>query len=150
MADSSRAISWVDGPEVQSTKIGDEMNITRIKLTDTTIDAIVKISEGNPDAVNICAQILTETEKIDPDILFGGISNLLLLDTFNIYGSEIWMLYKDVCGEDITDMLAILRGCQLGFISSSQLRNAIKNRGDGIDINIILNQVKEYLPNFIG
>jgi len=126
------------------------MNNTRIELTDTSVTAITKMVDGNPGALSVCVQMLAETEKIDPDAALKGFSGILMLDILGIYGAEIWMLYKDVCGEDITDTLAVLRGLQLGFISDSQLRHAIQNRGDGLDINDILNQVKEQLPNFVG
>lgn len=123
---------------------------TRLELTDTTQDVMVKMSEGNPGALSVCMQLLTETEKIDPDNPLGGLSGILALDTLGIYGADIWVLYKDVCGEEIIDTMAILRGFQLGFITRLQLSQALQNRGSGIDINDILNQVKDQLPNFVG
>ena len=126
------------------------MNKTRLELTDTTSDIIIKMSEGNPGALSVCMQLFTETEKIDPDAMLGGLSGILMLDSLGIYGPKIWMLYKDVCGEDIADTITILRGCQLGFITYHQLNYAIQNNGDKLDINNILNKVKEQLPNFIA
>jgi len=126
------------------------MNKTRIELSDTIQDIVVKLAEGNPGALSVCVQMLTETEKIDPDAILKGLSGLLMLDTLGIYGSEIWILYKDVCGEDITDTIAILRGFQLGIVTENQLHYAIQNRGNGLDINDVLNQVKKQLPNFVG
>ena len=35
-------------------------------------------------------------------------------------------------------------------IGLNQLHNAIQNHGNGLDINVVLNQVKERLPNFVG
>ena len=122
----------------------------KIKLTDTTPDVITKMSEGNPGALSVCIQLLTETEKIDPDAALGGLSSILMLDGLGIYGSEIWMLYKNVCGEDIADTIAVLRGYQLGFITYHQLNHAIQNGGNGLDVNDVLKQVKDRLPLFVG
>ena len=122
----------------------------KIGLTDTAEDMMVKMSEGNPGALSVCMQLLTETANIDPDAALGGLSSILMLDTLGIYGPEIWMLYKDVCGEDIADTITVLRGYQLGFITHHQLNHAIQNGGDGLDVNDVLKQVKDKLPLFVG
>ena len=122
----------------------------KIVLTDTAEEMMVKMSEGNPGALSVCMQLLTETYKIDPDAALGGLSGILMLDTLGIYGPEIWMLYKDVCGEDIADTITVLRGYQLGFITYHQLHHAIQNGGNGLDVNDVLKQVKDELPLFAG
>lgn len=126
------------------------MSKTRLELSDSATDKVVKMSEGNPGAMNVCVQLLETSAKTDPDSVLGSLSSLLSLDILGIYGSDIWKLYKDVCGEDIIDTVTILRGHQLGFIDKNTLYHAISNRGDGIDIDDILRQVKEQLPNYIG
>jgi hypothetical protein len=68
---------------------------------------------------------MKEAPAIDPDDFMGGFGCILQMDTFGIYESRIWMLYKDVCGQDLTKMLTLLRGVQLGIISQSQLDAAI-------------------------
>ena len=82
-----------------------------IDLTDSMMSAIMKLSEGNPGAMQVCMKIMDKAEEIDPDAMLGGLGVLLSLDTHQIYGSKIWMLYKDMCGEDIVKTLAVLRGC---------------------------------------
>jgi len=120
----------------------------RIDLQDTIIDVITKLSEGNPGALRVCMDILMQDATIDPDNALSGIGPLLSLDTHGIYGSRIWMLYKDVCGEDMVNTLGVLRGRQLGYISDAELNHAIDNRGNGVDVDAILDQVRECLPNF--
>ena len=73
---------------------------------------------------------------------------ILLLDTFDIYEERIWMLYKDVCKQDITNTIACLRACQLGMITESDLNNSIDNRGNGIVPDEITKKVQERLPQF--
>ena len=121
---------------------------TRIELTDTTFDAIYKLSEGNPGAATVCARMLQEGGAIDPDAFGNGLANLLSLDTHGIYGSRIWMLYKDACGESLIHTIAMLRAVQLELITEDALNHAIDNRGDGLDVGIVLATVHERLPNF--
>ena len=121
----------------------------RIGLKDTSMDVMIKLSEGNPGAISVCANLLKNTSKHDPDAFMGGIGSLLMLDTLNVYGSRIWMFYKDFCKEDVGTMVLMLRAFQLGFISRQELDNAIDRRGAGIDIDDIGKKVKERLPNFI-
>jgi hypothetical protein len=70
------------------------------------------------------------------------------MDTHGVYGHRIWMLYKDVCGENIENMLAVLRACQLGIITDQTMNHAIDNYGDGLDVPAILGKVKEQLTEF--
>jgi hypothetical protein len=126
------------------------MGKSRIQLTDTGFSAAMKLSDGNPGALTVCARILKEGGDIDPDSAFGGLGNLLDLDTLEIYGSRIWMLYKDVCGEDLRVTCAILRAYQLGFLSDVDLRSAIEGSGIDhvLDVPALVKQVEDRLPDF--
>lgn len=121
---------------------------TKLKLDDTVQDMVIKISEGNPGALTVCLDILKKGKSIDPDGFDGGIGSLLLFDSLSLYGSQIWMLYKDVCGEDLVKTVAMLRAWQLGFINEDKLKHAIDNYGNGIDKDDLFKQVKDRLPNF--
>lgn len=124
------------------------MSNTRIELEDNTMSAIMKLSNGNPGAMQVCIDILNESGNIDTDTFLGGFGTLLSLDTENVYGTEIWMLYKDVCKEKLYRMVAVLRACQLGIISNSALHHAINNRGEGINVDELVVKVTEKLPGF--
>lgn len=121
---------------------------TRIELTDSEMSATLKLADGNPGAATVCCELLKNGEKIDPDSMLGGLGCLLSLDTHGIYGASIWMLYKDVCGEDLPKTIAVLRSVQLGFLEESKLIHAIDNRGDGIVVDDLYALVKERLPLF--
>jgi len=120
----------------------------RIKLTDSTRSAIVKLCEGNPGALSVCLEIITNDARIDPQALLHGIGPLLMLDSLGIYGPRIWMLYKDVCGQDLVKTLAVLRSWQLGHTSKQKIDHAILSRGDGLDVDAVLLAVQETLPEF--
>jgi hypothetical protein len=120
----------------------------RIKYTDTMQDVIVNMSEGNPGAITVMIQMIKTAPKIDPQSALGPLGPLLNLDTLNIWGSRIWMFYKDVCNEDISKTIGILRGWQLGIISDSALNHAIDSYGEGLDVDASLKVVCERLPDF--
>lgn len=125
-----------------------EIGESRIKLSDTGLSATMKMAESNAGAIAVLAKSLAQGGDIDPDSFMGGMANLLDLDTNRIYGTRIWMLYKDVCGQDLRVMTAILRSVQLGFLPITKLQYAIDNCGDGIDVPDFVAQVEKRLPNF--
>ena len=99
----------------------------KIQLTDNMNDVFFKMSQGNPGALTVLVQLLEQTPIIDPDALLKGLGSILALDTLGIRGSEIWILYKDVCGESIIEVLLLLRAHQLGIISSTEILNAVRD-----------------------
>ena len=121
---------------------------SKIGLNDTIKDTIFKLSEGNPGALRVCMEIASRGALIDPDAFGGGTLMLLSFDTLDIYGSRIWMLYKDVCETDLINTLGVLRGWQLGFVTQDVLNHAIDNYGDGLDVASVVEKVRERLPNF--
>ena len=124
------------------------MSDERIGLGDTPQSACIKLGEGNPRGLRVCVDLLAHGAEIDPDSAVGGLGNLLSLDTHKIYADRIWMLYKDVCGENLAHMAGVLRAVQLGILKESVLHHAIDHYGDGIDVNALLSAVAERLPRF--
>ncbi|MCK9273177.1 hypothetical protein M0P65_06555 [Candidatus Gracilibacteria bacterium] len=125
---------------------------TRIELMDTMIEAIKKISENNPGALTACMDLLKYGDQIDPDNLLGGFGNLLTLDAMGIYGTDIYVLWSDICDRNVAKMITILRAFQLGFISDEIVVNASHRQDYSgkymINISELYNKVKETLPNF--
>jgi len=120
---------------------------TRITLTDTLQDIVIKLAGGNPGAIRVCCELYKTGASCDPDSAFGGLSSLLDLDQHSIYESRIWMLYKDVCGQDLTKTHGMLRAVQLGILSPLHLNSAI----DGVfplDPEAVLAEVQKQLPQF--
>jgi hypothetical protein len=120
----------------------------RIELTDSFLNVVVKLSEGNPGAANVCMMLMESAKMVNHQAAGDGILTLLALDTHGIYGSKIWMLYKDVCGQDIVTVHAVLRAIQLGIIPESKVLHAIDNRGEGLDVPSLLKAVMEKLDQF--
>jgi hypothetical protein len=128
--------------------------MTKINMTMTGVDCIVALSEGNPGALNVLTQIMQEDAKIDPDGgTMGFFGAFLMLDTIGIYGSRLWMLYKDVCGQKIAKVLLLLRACQLGHYDSEFLDLVIgTDEKRGLDVTpdwaALAKSVKNDAPNF--
>lgn len=57
-------------------------------------DCIIAMANGNPGA----ARVMCEMIKHDP---VKGQIGLCHLDDKEIYGSDIWVVYKDICKQDI-------------------------------------------------
>jgi hypothetical protein len=123
-------------------------NNTRIELYDNCNSAAKKLADGNAGAIRVLLNLVQNAEQIDPDSPMGGFGALLNLDSFGIYGPRIWMLYKDVCGENLTKTLGVLLACQFGIISQSVLNTAIDNRGSGLEVVEAVKKVREVSPNF--
>ena len=124
----------------------------RIQLSDNLISAIAKMVDGNPGAMVSCMDIVKNGEKIDPDNIMGGFGNILSLDSYGIYGTDIYILHNDICNREVAKVITILRAVQLGFFSSRALADACSRQDrsgrEMIDIKDLYKKVKEQLPNF--
>lgn len=96
--------------------------MSRIELTDSVMDVFVKMADGNPGAISAMMDIHQNAEVIDPQAAMGGLGAILLLDTWEIYGSSIYILWNDKCDRDARKFLLLQRMCQLGFLSTSKLQ----------------------------
>lgn len=56
------------------------------------LEILSALSEGNPGALRVLMELFGDG---------AGFLDVLGCDSKRLYGSRIWMLYKDVCGEDI-------------------------------------------------
>lgn len=93
-------------------------NKQRIELRDNKSDIIVKMCDGNPGAMNVLTQLLYSNMPID------GLSLILMLDSIGIYGTDIYVLYSDICNCDIDNTVMVIRAVQLGFFDGNILKDA--------------------------
>lgn len=126
-------------------------NNTRIQLDMSIKDAVIAMSNGNPGALSVCMQILEQGSIIDPQDAFGGFGALMQLDMLGIYDERIWMFYKDVCAQHLGKMLAVIRANQSGQVveaNKDSIAHAIDNYGDGLDVEAVVEALKQKLPTF--
>ena len=123
-----------------------------IHLTDTIPQAAAKLAEGNPGAATVLINLINEAEKIDPDDFMGGIGSMLNLDSYGIYGTDIWVFYSDICNKDLARVVAVLRACELGMFSSKVLAEACNKQDHSgvamVPVEELYLKVKERLPRF--
>jgi len=127
------------------------MNKQRIELTDSMMDVTIKMCEGNPGAMTFIMEGMKESSNIDPDG-FPEIGFILNADRCGIYGTDLYVLWSDLCGRDMTLSIALLRATQLGIVSDELLADACSRQdysGKGmIEVNDVYEQMCEKLPNF--
>lgn len=96
--------------------------MSRVELTDSKMDAMIKISDGNPGCIMAMMEIMEKTSDIDPQALMGGLGSILMFDTWEIYGSEIYILFNDECDRDVRKLLMLMRAVQLGIFPKKKLK----------------------------
>lgn len=125
-------------------------NNPRIQVNHSLQDIIIKMADGNPGAIRVLMELISNAERIDPQDMFGPLGPLLSLDTLDVYADRIWMFYKDVCRCNLVDMIGLQRAEQLGLLTATRLIRAI----DGVEsfqsneISAYLTQVRATLKDF--
>jgi len=109
--------------------------MSRLKLTDNRMDIIIKMSEGNPGAMEALMHILEKHEEIDPQAMMGGTGSILLLDTWEIYGAAIYVLFSDKCNKDVRKMLMLMRAAQLGLFSHTMLKEMAADQERNVNLS---------------
>jgi hypothetical protein len=126
----------------------------RINLTDSVPEAVAKIVEGNIGAAVCVIDLMKYTEEIDPLNDLKVIGPMMLLDSLGIYGPNIWVIFKDVCGQNHARMIAVLRATQLGILPREELLEVSNRqyRKEGevktIDVADLYFKVKDVLKDF--
>ncbi len=119
----------------------------RVTLDDDLKSSIVKMCEGNPGALTVLCELVTRTPEIDPDAGLGGLHYLLHMDDQGLYGSHIWMLFKDVCGGKLEGVIALFRAHQLGIIPSLELQRII-DEDKPYDFAPLIVAIQKEVPTF--
>jgi len=96
--------------------------MSRIELNDTMLDAVVKMADGNPGAIMALTELIKHNEEIDPQAAFGALSPVMMLDTYEIYGSSIYVLFSDKCDRDVRKFIMLIRATQLGIFPFTKLK----------------------------
>lgn len=126
--------------------------MSKISFGDSFMDIIMKMSEGNPGAVTAIMDMIENGEKIDPQGAMGGLGSVLLLDTFGIYGTDIYVLWSDICGQELNKTLGVIRACQLGFFDPKTMVDACSRQDysgrDMVPVEDLYQKVKGFLDQF--
>lgn len=96
--------------------------MSRITLDTSFQDALAGMSDGNPGAINAMLEMSTVTmkEKHPLDVFYP----LLGLDGWGIYGTDIYVLWSDICDKDSEKAVKVIKAAQQGLIDSDLLKLA--------------------------
>jgi len=131
--------------------------MSKILAGDNIQEIIVKMSEGNPGAINVMCVIIKDAPLIDPqDTMPYGLGKLMNLDNYNIYGSSIYVLFNDKCHCDIRKFIILLRACQFGFLLVKKLQDMATDQmgevnltdEEWVDLDIkVCNHLLDFAPS---
>lgn len=76
--------------------------MSRIKLNDSAMDIMIKMSEGNPGALTFMMQLFE-------DNLDNAFMHCLRFDNMGLYGSRLYQLWNDCCGRDMQTVNKVLK-----------------------------------------
>ncbi len=101
------------------------MNDVKISLQDDLRTIMVKLARGNPGALEaLCSfyQIITNTFKDHQgEALF---QIFMFLDTYHIYGTDIYVFWSDICEKDAFKMIVVVEACKVGLFDARILADA--------------------------
>lgn len=125
----------------------------RINFTTTVMEAVIGLSEGNPGAATVLGGLMKDIKKIDPVNKLGYLAYFMKMDELDIVGSNIWILYKDCCGENLTNFCSVFRALQLGIVDECEVK--LWSRDDmGRSYGALVERcTKEFIPqirDYIG
>lgn len=132
--------------------------MNKIKLDSNPVEAITAMAEGVIGTARVLGDLWTRCAFIDPDNWAKNWWVMLALDNLELYGSNIWLFYKDVCGESYINMCLMLRGIQLGALDHDEVVDMVLlarmgNRDDpplvtSDEFKSLQDVIKETLPGF--
>lgn len=98
--------------------------------------------EGYVDMASAFSRVPANQD--DPE-KFIGLSTLMGFDSSDIYGHDIVTLMESVCGNNIGNVILIMRACQLGFINTNDIKDHITKQKKFEGFKQLHEKVKERL-----
>lgn len=124
----------------------------RISLNDDLKTCLIKLAEGNPGALTAMIEMCKISEEIDFDSAFGPYTPLINLDDFGIYGTDIYVLWNDICDRDTIKTIGVLRATQMGLFDNNILKDAAHRQDRSgkslVPVDELMLKLMKKLPNF--
>lgn len=126
----------------------------RVTLNMSMLDVFESLSEGNVRAIQVLDGIAKATAEIDPyGMAMDGRDFMVMLnvDSLRLYGAKLVALNK-ICGDNYEYTAAVIRGWQLGFVSTEAIHKdtaAVLN-GDKstLDVDDIILKVQKRISGY--
>ena len=123
----------------------------RLQLGMSLQQVVMAMAGENIGAATFCLQLLKDYKKYDPQSALGGLSPLYKLDELGLYNEKIWLLWKDICNENLGKFILLFRSVQLGFLDADQLIKFTDYRtmeNGLVNFDLLLEKVSAQLPTF--
>lgn len=91
------------------------MNKEKINTNMSTLDMLMVMSEGNPGALSVIMQMMQDKKP-------RGFLDILLLDSLDIRGSKIYMLWSDCSERNMEKYFRTLMMLRSGVFSEEQIQ----------------------------
>ena len=119
---------------------------------DSIIQCITKLADGNPGAASCLCRLLEITFENPHNLPINGANMLLLLDRWGIYGTDIYVLWNDICDGDFVKVLELLSATYLNLLNPSVLVDACSRQDRSgkslINIDQVVRNTKTFFPYF--
>lgn len=100
--------------------------MSKLQLTDSTMEILDKMSEGNPGALSILTTLLF---KETAEELVDSVMHIILpLDTLGVYGSKLYMLWTDACDKNTDKVKKVIELWRIGKITKEEIHENL-NQG---------------------
>lgn len=96
---------------------------------------IKKMTDNNPGAANVIEQLIMY-DGVDKKTTASGGTILYLLNDYEIYGTDLYVFYNDICDRNLEKMLAVVLGVFLKLFDKDVLKDAC-SRQDYSGKNIV-------------
>ena len=121
-------------------------------MSDNVTSAFIKLSDGNPGAMTALMDVYRSVEQVDPYAVMGIITYILHIDRLEIYGTDIYVLWNDICDRDASKTIAVLKANTLDLISDQDLKDACHRQdrkgSEMVPVEELYSKVVEKYPNF--
>lgn len=115
----------------------------RIQLTDTGMDIVVKMCDGNPGAMTVLMELMKKKD----------FPSILSLDSHEIYGTDIYVLWNDICDRNLDHLRAVLAASMIGFIERNVVTDACSRQDYSgkamIPVEELFQKVITDMPDFL-
>jgi len=120
-----------------------------LKETDDNKACISRLCQSNPGCIRSLVELVECYGPVhNPHIEALGLFHLL--DEFEIYGTEIYILWNDKCNQDIEKFILLIRATQFNIVTLKNLKRMAEDQRRQFnftdkDFELIKDQVKDAL-----
>ena len=129
------------------------MNDVKISLQDDIRTITVKLAGGNPGALEALWSFFPVITDIFKEHQGEALFQIFMfLDTYRIYGTDIYVFWSDICEKDTFKTIAVIEACKIGLFDARILADACHRQDysgrDMVPVCDLVKQVCERSPFF--